>query len=696
MAFGESWLISVMMRFTSNGSRIMNELGNSASKANAILDTHTKKVNAATAAWERFSVASVKAGTMFAGGFAATGAAAIVYGINQAAKLELAMTGVYAATGANLRQQSQLRNMVMQISGVTAQSATTIANELFMVGSSGLNDPKQLMAAFPQIAKAADVLWLSTMGTPKAVDPVHASMQMMKLSHLFGAYQGKPLADMVDAIVRLQMVQPDALAKVVTQARYFVPAALGAGVSIKNLPQSDLMVLMASMGQQGFMQGKGGTGLAAFIQYMDKAPTLTAHLSKIQRASMIDLGLFDSSGRNKFLDSHQNLKLGEAVHYLGEKFDSMVKEGRRGDFMADLYGAFLRQGGAFTAAMLLPQVRAQRQRNILGMERIAPPGTAVERLWDKYMHTTIGAWKYFVTNFENVWIYGFTPMLPTVTAFLRGLGYEFGRFGNTLKDHPGMAQALANILIGLTALSTARFLLGGGTWLFTVASGFGKLAPELSLTSKALMTLDNFVLAGMGARLLKLTKYWFDLDTAALASAAPINNVAGALRALAAAGGAFLLSPLGRLISAGGGILTGAYISMQQHSSAKATYDAVAHKYGAHYANTLLHGAPGWNLDWHGLHKGGGSYGGWPYNYGPNDIPAGAPRPHNGPTHVSMTNHIEIKVPKGTSAEQAKEIIKMAMAGIRSEMASSGMHFTSRNAPPVLNLDLASPSLGLS
>jgi hypothetical protein len=135
-----------MMRFTSNGARIMNELATNA-------DVAAGKVDRITAAVSRLRNAS----TMVAGGIALIGTAIDVYGVSQAAKLELALTGLYSATDANASQRTQLQNMVMHISSITAQTATTITNEAFMAASAGLNSPDRLRAAFPTIAKAADV-----------------------------------------------------------------------------------------------------------------------------------------------------------------------------------------------------------------------------------------------------------------------------------------------------------------------------------------------------------------------------------------------------------------------------------------------------------------------------------------------------------------------------------------------------------
>ena len=75
-----------------------------------------------------------------------------------------------------------MRRLVISTSNVTAQSAVTIAGELAAAASSGLNNPARLRAAFPQLARAADVMWLG----PKHLDPTESVTQLAKLSHLFG------------------------------------------------------------------------------------------------------------------------------------------------------------------------------------------------------------------------------------------------------------------------------------------------------------------------------------------------------------------------------------------------------------------------------------------------------------------------------------------------------------------------------
>jgi hypothetical protein len=60
MAFGESWIISVMMRFTSNGSRVMSELATDAQAAES-------KVDRVTAAMTRLRNASTTCSRIRAG-----------------------------------------------------------------------------------------------------------------------------------------------------------------------------------------------------------------------------------------------------------------------------------------------------------------------------------------------------------------------------------------------------------------------------------------------------------------------------------------------------------------------------------------------------------------------------------------------------------------------------------------------------
>ena len=449
-------LVGILLSFKSNGVYTMERLNAATKSANLTLARQQGLIDADTAAMDRHALAVGRVADryrmmrgMVAGAIAVAGAAFIVDSVKNAAQLQLAMTSVNIATGASISQMDQMRRLVLQTSGVTAQSATTIAQELAASASSGLNRVDRLMSAFPQIARAADVLMFS----PKHLDPTQSATQLSQLSHLFGAYSGAPLHNMIDAAVRMMYVQPEALNKLIAQGKQFIPVALGLGV-----PQQDIFTEATSMGQTGFLQGRGGAGIARFIEYMAGAPMLTAHLSAARRAGMKDLGIFDAQGRNRFIDSSGQFHLEAALKFLEERRQTMKPD----RFMADAMSAFLAQAGRWLFAMTNPTAWAQRIQNIQAYRRIAPPGQAVDTMWTAYTKTLGFAWKQFATNFQNVGIAIFTPVLPMLTDLFTNLASSLKVISDWFSNHPkaGFAAAIAGFgIVAASALFAARQLL---------------------------------------------------------------------------------------------------------------------------------------------------------------------------------------------------------------------------------------------
>ena len=398
---------------------------------------------------DRTAQQAMRTRAMISGAFAVGGSAAIIAGINQAAKFEQAMVSVRIATGATADEFDRFRRLVIGTSNVTAQSSVTIAGELAAAASAGLNNPARLRAAFPQLARAADVMWLG----PKHLDPTESVTDLSKLSHLFAAYSGKPLHSMIDAATRLMYTQPETLSKLINQGKLFIPMALGAGVGMNSIFTEAM-----TMGQTGLLSGRGGAGLARYIQYMVGGATLTSHLSKARRSALLDLGIFDSSGRNRFIDSAGRFELEPSLQYLAQKRMTM----RPSDFIRDVFSAFLQQGGYYVSAVTRREVMAQRIQNTQAFNRIAPPGQAVETAWAQYMHTTIGAWRLFVTNFENLSTAVFLPTLPAITVGLRDLANVMGGATNVIMAHPKLGLGLAIGALGGTA--TFATLAAANLW----------------------------------------------------------------------------------------------------------------------------------------------------------------------------------------------------------------------------------------
>jgi TP901 family phage tail tape measure protein len=431
---------------------------------------------------------------MVAGAFALGGSAIIIAAIDQAAKFQQSMTSVQAATGATASQFALMQRLAITTSGVTAQSSSTIAAELAAAATAGLNRPDRLVAAFPQLARAADVMMLS----PKHIDPVEAVTQLSKLSHLFGAYSGAPLHNMVDAATRLMFTQPESLSKLINQGKYFIPTALAAGISMK-----DIFTETMSMSQLGLMSGRGGTSLRSFIQFMLGSPMITEYRSKKQLEGFEALHLYDRSGHNRFVRPDGTLDLEGAIGFLGKERPTM----KPSDFVSDVFKAFGQMGAQYIIPVTAAYAMKQRGENLTAFNRIAPPGQAVETLWADYQKTFLFQWRNFTTNFANLGQSIFLPILPPLTEGLKDLAGGLGAMTNFFMAHPTLAMGTAITAIGgvtyaagesvvsLYAFRNAILSVGGaagGSSATSLAGLLGRWLPFLGRISGWLALLYAF------------------------------------------------------------------------------------------------------------------------------------------------------------------------------------------------------------
>lgn len=519
----ESWVVGIAFRATSNVSRLMAETTSSTRGANAtiaeqnrLLDAQRRKVLAARAA--------------IYGGLAIGGAAAIVTGIKQAADLQQAMTSVGIATGLAGDQLARFYGLALNLSNITAQSVTTIAKEMSATASAGLNSPSRLYSAFPQIAKAADVLMLS----PKNIDPVQAATQLAQLSHLFAAYSGNPLHNMIDIATRLMFTQPENMEAIIRQGRMFIPEALGYGV-----PMNTIFNQLMTMGQTGFLKGRGGAGIARFMEYLMGATSLTNHMSKVRRQSLEDLGVFDSDGHLKFIDEKGNLKLDDAIKYLADIRKSMTP----GRYVTDVMNAFGVQGGRYLMAITRPEVQSQMVQNQNALRRIAPPGQAVDTMWTRYSNTFNFAWRALVTNMSNVLGAIFLPLLPTFTKGMKSAAQELGKLTDWLFKNPKAATAIA---IGAFA-ATLSMAAAAAASVWRLNAAITALGVSAGAAGGATTTfwgvLDSVFLFGLGRRVLPI------LDRASGALLGLGTPLSAAIKGIGTLSGA--LTTLGGLLGAG-------------------------------------------------------------------------------------------------------------------------------------------------
>lgn len=472
----ETWSVGVAIRATSNIARLMS----SGAQATGIANRSIERQNALlgiNANRQKFLSAQVK----IFGGVAGGMALGIGLGIKQASNLQQAMVAVGIATETSGKQLQSFQSLAMKMSGVTAQSIGTIAQEMAAAATAGLNKPSQLTKAFPTMAKAADVMWLS----PKHINPVEAIAEMSTLSHLFGSYQGPAFAKMITRATQMMFVQPEALKSFITQGRQFIPTALASGVS-----QEDIFRQAMTMGQTGFLKSRGGSGLARVIEFLSGAATVTGHLSKIQHAAMHSLGLTNRSGvlDPGFRDKGGNLLLQKAVDHL----EHIRKAFAPTDFGNLLSNAFMSQGGRYLKAILLPSVYEKSVRNWKTLTSLG----SVESMWKKYTDTFTFGIQNFLTNGQNLLGSIFLPILPSLTSGLKAAGAAMGALSQYLMKHPKIAATIAIAAFTGTvafALAAARAI-----WQLNDAMLATGLASKAALAGQEAGALGGLARGGVG------------------------------------------------------------------------------------------------------------------------------------------------------------------------------------------------------
>lgn len=516
------WVIGVMLRFQTNGVATMSRLAASTNAANDGLAYQNKLIDRNELAMRQYNrridehrMGWINLGTAAAGALALAGGAAMVYGIKGAADVQRELTST--AIALRMKHAQPLVPMAYQVSGMTAQDATTIAREMAMAATSGLNNPQYFRQAFTRIAKAADVLWMS----PKHINPVEAVKEMSTLAHLFGTYQGPAFQHMLDRATQLMYVQPEALSKLISQGRMFIPAALARGVSEDDVFQQAMIA-----GQTGFLKGRGGAGIARVVEYLGGAATITGHLSRIQHAAMAELGLTNRRGllKHEFEDKKGDLLLGKAIDHL---------EAIRRNFTPVAYGnlltnAFLAQGGRYLEAILRPNVYEKAKQNWSVLNHL---GT-VDTLWHRYTNNFIYQYNNFATNFANLFKSVFGPMLPELQTLFMDMAKALGKAVNWLTAHPNVARHIGEIITALTGVAALRVGAGaiiGMSQFLGLAKSIGETTP---LLVRAGILVDNFFLLGMGQKVIPILDRF---GGAVLGLGMPVSEATTAIGGLRAA-----------------------------------------------------------------------------------------------------------------------------------------------------------------
>jgi len=521
---GAGWRISARIAFQSNGAALMTGLARQSNMLNASLARQQGQITKSQLAMTRYqsrlaavSEAQQKFGTKIALTGAAIGVGVLAEATNEAAKFQRAMTGVQIATNASGKSFQTLQRLAVTISGQTAQSATTIAEEMQVAATVALKNPAQLAKLFPMMAKYADVRYMASGGQEGAVESVG---KMSQFAHFFSAWNPAQLARMLNDTAKLQFATHVSLDQLVTQGRQFIPSATKYGVS-----EHDIMRTLAVAGQTGFLQGRGGTAVNSIISYAMGATSITDHMSKARRSAMVDMKMFDASGHLKFIDPQGHLLLSKMVDHLLYMRNRMIASDPRygkGRFGNDAANAFGKPGSQFVNLLADPATKALMKRNDAYMK--TAPG--VQGQWKAYAGDFFYQWNAFTTNLRNVGMALALPALPRATAGLIKLNGAITKLIDHEMQHPNEAKAVFGGAAFLTAslalrgfvglarqassLSTALKVISAGGAVAAASSGTvaagaaagagaaGFLGRAALVSARVWALLDNFVLAGFG------------------------------------------------------------------------------------------------------------------------------------------------------------------------------------------------------
>jgi hypothetical protein len=537
MAFGESWLISVMMRFTSNGSRVMREVAIATRAANAAVDAQTAKVNRATAAMERFRTTTVGLGTSIAGAFALAGAAIDAFSLVRAARLQRTLTAIRNETGADPRKIGGVYNSVFSIANRIGVSPVEAAQSWLDVSrlTAGQLSLKQMQQVAPRVLDFASMLHFNRPDV--SVD--EATKAGLQLVHLFRAYQPKQMLPLLDQVYRLSGLMAETPSQAVRQMSYYEPLFKGLKID-----DSTSVAMMALLDRAGFRMKVGTNVRAAMLEALGPLQ-LTSHAQKAKLGMLEQMGVFSGGKFAWNLPGGGTDFVGMITAVANWSHGQAARGVPQSELAKILYGTFGKQGGNIMQLMadpimlqILAQIRAYQKNPNVSLS------AGISNRDSSLAYQAGRAWG----NLQAVLTELAYTEVPDLTKVFKNLADTFHTWQSWLHAHRDAERLIAGSALGATGLLAGRFALGGIRTLLGFIGAFKGLS-NVSGATKALMFLDNVATAGMVGRMINLGKSIAGLNGAAAASTGvnalgtSIGTLSGARAAavgLTALGGAVL------------------------------------------------------------------------------------------------------------------------------------------------------------
>ena len=703
MAFGEQWLISVMMRFTSNAGRVYAEAGAGA-------DALSGKISKAELQMRRFNATTVAMGTHVARSFATAGAAVIAFSAVQAAQLQRTLTAIRNETGADPRKIGGVYNNIFDIANKIGVSPNEAARSWLDI--SRLTAGQLSVAQMRQIAPS--ILGFSSMihyNRPD-VSVDEATQAGLQLVHLFRAYQPRQMVPLLDQAYRLSGLMAETPSQAVRQMSYYEP--LFKGLKIDN---NTSVAMMALLDRAGFRQ-KVGTNVRALMLEALGPLQLTKYAQSGKLDMLTQMGVFRGG---QFAWN----KPGGGVDYIGmlNALAAWAQRSERSGVPASkvaqiIYGTLGKQGGNIGQLVADPIIigilndirRYQRDPNVSLAAGIRNRDNTLAfqagRAWGNLMAVMT----------ELGWHY-----IPTLTTAFRNLANSLHNLQAWMHGHQKETNLIAGGLAAATGVSALRWFGAGAFKLldfFGALSGLkGAEGAAMGGGEKMLRFFDNVFTAGLGRRVApSFARFFgglFDLIPAAGVRAIPIVGwISSVLWAIQSLPGLLLKMPslqvaimnwwtlnkykIGYTIGYAFG-----EIGRMLEIAIKAMATAASAAGRSFLSNAYLMLTPGG-----GIEMGRRMDAAWTdalkqrvISNNPGFISAlvaGASAGHAGAhyePHISQT--FNVVMPAGSNSTQAKLLVREAMRGITSTIRSAGNTLVNPRVPRFQSLDLASPSLGL-
>lgn len=441
------------------------------------------------------SNAALRSSLGFVGGMAAGAASGAILGglrqgTNSAADMQMALTTLQTATGADPAQLESLRGVAFDIADKTAQSATDAAKNLSVLAASGLNDPRQLRELATPIAQFADVQYYKS-GTSFQ----ESAKQGVQLAHLFQAYTADKMKPILEQLTKISFAMPDNLNRFLTQAGYYEPVFKGLGVK-----DSDALEAGAIIDRAGLGRGKGGTALQNLLLNEMNSLALTKHVQGKRSAALQLLGLSNKDGSSRFYNWNEKDHRNE-FDVIGalQQIDKSVKNipsGLSGPAAAKWQAQRIM---AVNAALGLTGERAALAiskdsiDNLTdALKRIGKSGD-MSNIQTRYMGTLGAQEQRFKSNMDSLLTDLMWPWLDKLRVGFQWMGDEAHTIQKWMHTHKEAAETISAGLLGI-GLALAWY---STTKLWGIATGIAGLSQAIrSLGSNTLVAETEI---GVGA-----------------------------------------------------------------------------------------------------------------------------------------------------------------------------------------------------